>query len=109
MAYTNQDAVNQVRPIINDKREATYSDEDILEIINQAILRLRQYRPDFFIGQFSSLPSQKTLTDTISFPEEILPAVIDYVAARCDLANDEAALRQRASSFYQLFTQDTKG
>lgn len=109
MAYTNQDIVNQVRPVINDKLEGRYSDDDILEIINQAILRLRQYRPDFFVGQYLTLPSQKALTDTISFPEEILPAVIDYVAARCDLANDEAALRQRASSFFQLFTQDTKG
>lgn len=109
MAYTNQQLVNEARTYLNDSLEQRFTDESLLAFLNNGILRLRHHRPDLFVGQFASLPSQKTLTDTISFPEEIYPAMVDYVVARAEFGNDESVLRQRAPEFYRLFLQDTKG
>lgn len=109
MAYLNQDVVNEARGYLNDSLMQRFSDEKLLEFLNNGLLRLRHHRPDLFVGLFSTLPSQKTLADGISFPEEIYPAMVDYVVARAEYGNDESVLRQRAPEFYRLFLQDTKG
>jgi hypothetical protein len=59
-------------------------------------------------GQFGALPGQKTFSDPIPFPDEILPPAVDYICARCEMPNDEATLRQRAPMFYQPFNANIK-
>ncbi len=107
--YTIQWIINECRKGLSDTLRGRYSDDDLLKILIECLLRIRLYRPDIFVGSFLTPPSTLTVDDYIPFPEEIVPAVIDYVSARADSANDEAALRARAPMFYQLFTQDTKG
>lgn len=109
MALVNQNVVNEARTYINDSLQQRFSDADLMTFLNNGILRLRLHRPDLFVGLFGSLPSEKTLADSLSFPEEIYPAMVDYVVARAEAGNDESVLRQRAPEFYRLFLQDTKG
>jgi hypothetical protein len=109
MPYTMMDLVEQTRDNIDDGLAGRFTDEKLLVFANDALLRLRLYRPDMFVGSFTSLPEQLALSTAVPFPDEVVPAVIDYMCARTDLKNDEAALRARAPQFYQLFTKDTEG
>ena len=109
MAYAMMYLVNQTRFNADDSLQQRFDDDALLRFANEAVLRLRLNRPDMFIGQFTSLPEELAFNDPVPFPAEIVPAVIDYMCARTDLKNDEAALRQRAPQFYALFTKDTEG
>jgi hypothetical protein len=110
MSYTVQQIVDKARIPLNDADKIRYSDAEMAGYTTDAYLQLRRYRPDFFLGRWTGLPSTLALTDT--FPvaqDEYIPAIADYVAARAEFKDDEAVVQQRAQAFYQLFTVGVRG
>lgn len=105
MAYTMQQVVDKARVPINDAGKNRYSDTDLLGYANDAVLILRNRRPDLFFGRFLALPGEKALGDSFPLGDTLFPAVCDYVTARAETRNDESVLEQRASLFFGLFKE----
>lgn len=105
MAFTMQQVVDRAREPLNDDDKTRYSDTLLLGYANDAVLILRNKRPDFFFGQFSALPGSKVLGDNLPLPDEVFPAIADYVTARAETKNDESVLEQRAAMFFGLFKE----
>lgn len=102
MAFTMRDVVDKGRKPLNDVDKVTYSDPDLLGYANDAILLLRNRRPDLFIGQWSALPENIPIDDPFPLPSEYVPAVADYITARAETHNDESVIEQRAELFFKL-------
>ena len=102
MAFTMQAVVDKARIPLNDSAKDRWVDADLLGYANDAIRVLRKGRPDLFFGQYLTLPGDKVLGDTLPVDDEHFVAVCDYVTARAETRNDEFALRQRATLFFQL-------
>lgn len=103
MAFTMQQVVDRARIPLNDADKVRYSDADLLGYANDAVKVLRRDRPDLFFGQFEALPGDKVLGDNLPVDDEYFPAVCDYVTARAETKDDEAALQTRATLFFNLF------
>ena len=112
--YKMQDVVDRGRLPLNDAKDATgsdanarYSDVVLLGYANDAVLLLRQRRPDLFFGQFEALPGPKALGDFVPIADEYFTALADYVTARAETGNDESVLEQRAALFFKLFADQS--
>jgi hypothetical protein len=62
----------------------------LLAFANDAVLILRQKRPDLFFGQFAALPGPKVVGDFIPVADEYFTALTDYVVARAESQDDES-------------------
>lgn len=107
MAYTMQQVLDRARIPVNDTDKVRYTDTNGLAYANDAIKVLRRERPDLFIGQFEALPGDKAVGENLPVDDEYMPAVADYVSARWEFVDDEAAVEEKAVSFYSLFRAAT--
>lgn len=103
MAFTMQQVLDRARTPLNDASKRRYPDAALLEYANDAVRILRLRRPDLFFGQFSALPSDKALGENLPLDDDFVPAVCDYVRARAEMRDDEAALQSKAAAFFTLF------
>lgn len=103
MAFTYQSIVDQARKPLNDADKARYSDADLLNWANHALLALVNRRPDIFIGQLSNLPTgEAALTDTFPLPPVYVKILSDYVTSMAEMVDDEHANSGRAQIFMQM-------
>ena len=103
MARTFQQACDRARIPLNDADKTRYSDTDLLAYGNDAILLLRQKRPDLFFGSWTIPAGEYTGPDAIPISEVYFPAICDYMTGRAEFRDDEDAMQQRAAAFLQLF------
>lgn len=117
------DALTEIRALINDSDSAGYRFTDALVIskINTALLEIRKLRPDAFIGNFT----QGSLTNagvtffqvsdigiTAAWPCDInhfFTPVIFYVAGILELSDDEFADDNRAMTVLAAFQKQLMG
>src|SRR3990172_618823 len=108
MSFTMQDLVDKAKKQFNEIEKDRFSDgvatlfNDLLGYANDAILLLRNKRPDLFIGSFAALPEKLSIGATFPLPAEYVIPVVDYVVARAELHDDEHVLSERATVFFQL-------
>lgn len=108
MAFTMQELVDKARKPLNDVDKDRFSDSDatlfndLLGYANDAILILRNKRPDLFIGSFSALPEKLAIGDPFPLPAEYVPPVVNYVVACAETHDDEHVISERAALFFQL-------
>lgn len=103
MAFTVQQVIDRARVPLNDAAKTRYADSELTVYANDAYYMLRRYRPDFFLGQWKSLPD--TLTTSDEFPSidlMYMPSIADYVTARAEFKDDEAVIAQRAQTMLSL-------
>ena len=103
MAYTMQNVVDHARIPLNDAAKDRYTDVNLLGYANDGILILRKRRPDLFLGSWSSLPSNLSLTDSFPVDDEYFPMLADYVTGRAELIDDENVDSSRASTLINAF------
>lgn len=103
MARTFQNAIDRARIPLNDDDKDRYTDVQLLSYANDAILILRQKRPDLFFGAWTPSPTEYILSDNLPVDDRYFPAVADYVTARAETRDDEDAMQARAASFMTLF------
>ena len=104
MSFTMQEVVDKGRVPINDAAKDRITDATLLGYANDAILLLRNKRPDLFFGQYLTLSTLEKLSLAAVFPlsAELVPAVADYVTARAESGNDESVVTERAQLFFAL-------
>lgn len=103
MAYTMQQVLDAGRVPLNDSTKVRYTDADLLLYANNAIFRIRDRRPDLFLGRWLSLPSGLVATDVFPVRGELFSAVADYITARAETRDDEFSETSRAAQYMALF------
>jgi hypothetical protein len=103
MSRTFQQACDRARIPLNDADKTRYPDADLLAYGNDAILILRQKRPDLFFGSWTIPPAGYAIGDNLPVDDTYFPAVCDYMTGRAEFRDDEDAMQQRAAAFLQLF------
>lgn len=104
MPFTMQEVVDKGRFPLNDADKARYTDTDLLGFANDAILLLRNKRPDIFYGQFLTLSTTEKLAigATFPLPSEYVPTMANYITALAEARNDESVLTERTSLFLKM-------
>lgn len=103
MARTFQQVIDRARIPLNDAGKDRYPDADLLAYANDAILLLRQKRPDLFFGSWTIPASEYIVSANIPVDDTFFTAICDYVTGRAEFRDDEDAMQQRAGAFLQLF------
>ena len=104
MAFIMSEVVDKARFILNDATKDRFADTDLLGYANDAILLLRNKRPDIFYGQFLTLSTTEKLAlgATFPLPSEYVPIMANYITAMAESRNDEAVLTQRVDLFLKM-------
>lgn len=103
MARTFQQVCDRARIPLNDADKTRYPDVDLLSYANDAVLLLRQKRPDLFFGSWTVPAGEYVVSDPIPVSDLYFPAICDYVTGRAEFRDDEDAMQARAAAFLQLF------
>ena len=107
MARTVQQVIEAARGIVQDAREPyRYSTSDLAGYVSEAMAEARRARPDLFMTTLRDpLPvyTASTLTAIIPLPDSYFSQVVNYVAGRTDLREDEFAQDGRAITLIQAF------
>lgn len=109
-----QDICDAARAPLNDNAKDRWPDQDtvdpatnntkvgLLTYVQEAILMLRQKRPDLFIGQFDNLPQVVALTDAFPLPNEYAPIVARAVTFSAEIRDDEFSNSERAAMMQKM-------
>lgn len=108
MAYTLQNVCDQARVPLNDSAKTRVPDSELLRYGNDFILNMSHKRPDLFFGSYPITIVAKVLADAFPLPDEYVPACADYMTARAELKNEEAASMPRAPAFLALAEGELK-
>src|SRR5437764_258901 len=102
MAANAQQLIDQARLPLVDATKTRFKDTDALAYLNFGLKMLRAKRPDLFIGSLKDPLADLALTDPVPLPEHVLQAMADYITARAETHDDEAAMNPRAEQFFAL-------
>lgn len=119
------DAVNEIRMLINDNDPDGYrfTQLQVLDKINTALLEVYRYRPDAYTGNFqqgilsvnspmSYAPADLSLDPPTPYPLDIrlfFSPVVFYVVGMLDLTDDEFADDNRAMTVLTAFRSQLIG
>lgn len=102
---TVQDFIDQARSMLLDNGAVKrYSDQQLIDGLNNALLEARRLRPDLFIGAFDAVPQYTVLGSAVAVDQMYRPPLVYYMVGHCQLADDEASEDARASAFMSKFT-----
>jgi hypothetical protein len=112
--YSLQDAIDEIRRILQDQDVVRYTAESVVQAVNVALGELRRQRPDL-------LASRNLASPTSPFPYsvgdelELLPIhpmyfmpIITYACGWLEMADDEFANTNRLTLLFTLFQQAVK-
>ena len=103
MTFTVQQVIDRARIPLNDAAKSRYSDTELVGYANDAYYMLRRYRPDFFLGKWTTLPASLAVNEAFPGIDMMyLPSVADYVTARAEFKDDEAVIAQRAQAMLAM-------
>jgi hypothetical protein len=114
MATTIQDVLDLARLPLNDAKDGggsdvncRYLDATLLKYALHALLAVFRRRPDLFFGSYANPPLLTwPKAQVFPLPDEYVQVIADYVTARADAHDDEAANAGRAKAFFDLFGKD---
>lgn len=99
---TAQQLIDQARLPLVDADKTRYTDAQALAYLNFGLKMLRRKRADLFIGALSGDLADLVLGDNVPAPEHVHQALADYITARAETHDDEAAMNARAKDFFAL-------
>lgn len=107
MARTVQDVIDRTSgDVLNDVANGRYTIAQIVGYVNDAVLEVRNLRPDLFVGALSTdLPLLDDPADPLPVPDSLFPAICFYVAGRAEIRDDEFAVGGRAQQLINALAQ----
>jgi len=105
--YLISDVIDQVRFILQDRREPyRHSDDELLAYFNNAVAEAYRIRPDLFLGLGYTLTAYTpaNLGDNFPLAQFLAPQFIAYIAGFAELSDDEFAVDNRAMVLMNKFT-----
>lgn len=102
---TLQNIVDEARIPLNDDDKVTWSDDDLFKNLRHGLRMLKSRRADLYFGLASNVLDSLVIGSTYPLEDQTIPALTDYVTARAQFKDDEAAVKGAASAFYKLFQE----
>lgn len=93
---TMQNIIDRVRFRLNDAQKVRNPDTQVLQYLNDMVKAAYNFRPDFFIGQYTAPPFDLASGGTYPLPGFSEPAAVEYCVALCNLPDDEEARQAKA-------------
>lgn len=109
MAYTGQQIADRIREQINDDAKRRVPDAELLNYINDCAKVIINKRPELRIGGFGAALADIALAGNFPFPDQYLPAVIDYCVAMAERPDDEAAEGSLSGAAMGMFERSIMG
>lgn len=112
MAYnTVGDLLDQARILLQDIEADRYTNDMLLSALNEGLLETRRLRPDMYRDNLAHVPQYTLaqLTTPIAYEPMYRPALVNYVAGRVQLQDDEATNDARATIFLNTFISKLTG
>lgn len=107
MARTVGQVVTAARAIVQDSVVPyRYSDTDLAGYVSEALTEARRVRPDLFLGSLRAavpLYTSADLATALPLPDSYFSQVVNYVAGRVDLREDQFAQDGRAMTLIASF------
>lgn len=105
MAYsTVDDIITQAYVLLQDEDRERYTPASVYQALNEGLLETKRLRPDFYRGVAVPQYDVTDAADDVGYPEEYRPALVNYVAGRVQLRDDEENSDVRATVFLNTFT-----
>jgi hypothetical protein len=100
------DLITQVRVLLQDVDSDRYSDAMMVQALNEGLLETRRLRPDLFRGRMAQVPQYTTaqLATRLAYEQMYMPALVNFVAGRVQLQDQEEFSDARAGVFINSFT-----
>jgi hypothetical protein len=102
---TLQELIDQARIPLNDDAKTRYSDAEMLTYARSGLRTLLSKRPDLFIGQWTLDIEALDETDDFPLDMRVFDPLADYICARSQFKDDEAAVQVTATGYYALFQE----
>ena len=106
MTVTMQSVLDLARLDINDAAKQRNYDVNMMQFANDGIAKAVVLRPDLNYGNYSTAFADLTTASAFPLPLEYRPAIANYIVLRCETADDEFAIEQRALQGLKLFLGD---
>lgn len=103
--------IERARVLLLDTNSSSYrySDAELREALNLALLEARSIRPDVFLGASFVVPTYTSSSDSTSaIPEQVRVAFLYYIVGHAQLRDEEDTQDQRAAVLLGKFTQQLK-
>lgn len=100
---TMQDVVDLARIDLNDADKVRWTDTDLLKHANAAIFQAYDMRPDLKFGNYATAYASLPLVGVFPLPDDYQRAVADYVSARANAVDNDAAEINRSTVFMGNF------
>jgi len=100
---TFQQLIDRARYSLKDDAKFRYTDVEELVYANLAMGVIKRRRPDLFYGTYGTALAAYALANTYPLPPEYEQPMVDYLIARSETKNSEAADEGRAAQFFGLF------
>lgn len=110
---TFQQIIDDARVLLNDQtvegQVTRYTEAQLLTYAQQALYEARRIRPDLFLSNLTNDFPTYTGSSTVPIPQQYTVPLVDYVAARAEMRDDEFAVDGRAAGLYQKFKAGMQG
>lgn len=107
MAKTIQDILNEARVFIQDSDTPyRYSDDDLVDYLNNGLYEIRRIRPDYFINSYDTdVPQFTTAQLGSDYPldGQTHTAIAYFIAGNAAIRDDEHVNEGRAAGLLNLF------
>ena len=106
---TNQTVVDRARTGMVDTYKRRVTDANMLDWLKDFILWLYNTRPDWFVGQFSSIPTISALGGTYPLEDRTIPMAELYLIARAEYPDNQNVATERVSASLNLLQKAAHG
>lgn len=106
---TNQDVIDRARTKTVDKYKRRFSDADMLGWLKDFVLWLYNARPDWFIGQFSAIPTVSAVGGTYPIEDRTIPMAEFYLVARAEYPDNQHLVEERVATAFGLLEKSANG
>ncbi|MDE4918269.1 uncharacterized protein DUF6682 [Cupriavidus metallidurans] len=100
---TVQQVIDRGRVPLNDADKVRYTDDDLLNYLNDGMAEIYTKRPDLRFGKFGVATDPIGLTDKFPLSQAHEVAIKHYIVYRSELTDDENVNENRAAQTYKLF------
>lgn len=107
-----QDAINEVRDILQDTDAANYrySDASLVRYLNNAFYEVKRLRPDMFVlGDEIPVFTAVQFDQPYPLPAATFQGVVYFIAGSAELRDDEFAVEGRAMTLLGAFKASLVG
>jgi hypothetical protein len=105
---TFQTVIDDARVLLNDEvselnPDPRYTEAQLMGYARSALIEARRVRPDLFLSNLTTSFASYTAASTIPISDDYLISLVDYVAHRAELRDDEFTVDGRSSILLQKF------